>query len=80
MDLSTAEECSGAVNYAKSFNAKVRYVTGGSYSGSHKGCLIYDSGGYSYMLFNTHSHGGRSPEDTSICRKSNPQCLVHFQH
>ena len=65
--LSTAEECSGAVNYAKSFNGNAHYVRSGSFSTKLKGCFIDDSGA---MFFNTHSTG-RHSEDNNICRKGN---------
>ena len=67
MDLSTAEECSGAVNYAKSFNSMAEYRKKVSWSDQPKGCIIFDY----WMYFNTHSTGGRSGEGTSICRTSN---------
>ena len=67
-DLSTEEECSGAVNYAKTFNGKAYYAKLTTNSFNHKGCFIYDSGA---MFFNMHSTGGRRSEDTSICRKGN---------
>ena len=72
-DLSTAEECSGAVNYAKSFNSKAKYYTSGSWSNLPKGCYIYDYIDSGNMYFNTHSTGGKSDSrtETSICRKGN---------
>ena len=68
MDLSTAEECSGAVNYAKTFNGNARYVTITDNPTNHKGCFIYDSGS---MYFNVHSTGGTCDSCTSICRTGN---------
>ena len=66
LDLYSAEECSSAVNYAKSFNGNARYKGVFSSSISHKGCAIYDSGN---MYFNPHSTGGRRSDESSICRK-----------
>ena len=68
-DLSTTQECSGAVSYAKTFNSKANYRSEGSYS-SHfpKGCHIWTWGD---MYFNTHSIGERHPSIASICMKGN---------
>ena len=63
MDLSTAEECSNAVNYAKSFNSNANYRNLGSWSNYPKGCFIYDSG---RMFFNTHLTGGRTVSYTHL--------------
>ena len=68
MDLSTAQECSGAVSYAKSFNINAGWRFQGNWNGLPKGCIIADGG---YVYFNTHSTGGRSNEYASICRKCN---------
>ena len=67
-DLSTAQECSDAVGYAKTFNSKAYYVAEESSSNSPKGCYIYTSGS---MYFNTHSIGGRNSYAASICTKGN---------
>ena len=67
-DLSTAQECSGAVSYANSFNSNARYISelyGANYT---KGCIITDGGD---MYFNTHSIGGSSSSYSSICLKGN---------
>ena len=68
MDLSTAQECSGAVSYAKSFNSKAYFDVDGSWSRYPKGCFILAWGA---MYFNTHSTGGICSSCTSICRKGN---------
>ena len=73
MDLSTAEKCSGAVNYAKTFNSLANYRYAVSWSESPKGCFITDSG---YIYFNTHPTGGENrweikDTDKRICRKGN---------
>ena len=70
IDLSTAQECSVAVSYAKSFNRKANYLSTTNNSERHKGCFIFDSGA---MWFNMHNTGSRSSYDTSICRKGNTQ-------
>ena len=75
MDLRNAEECSDAVNYAKSFNGNAHYVSAGFSSIDHKGCFMYSSG---EMYFNTHPTGGRRSQSYSICRKGNIQFLVHY--
>ena len=69
MDLSTAQECSGAVTYAKSFNSKAYFDVDGSWSRYPKGCFISESSGY--MYFNTHSTGRRKSTTISICRNGN---------
>ena len=68
MDLSTAEECSGAVNYAKKFNRLAHYVFAVSWSSAPKGCFIADSG---HFWFNKHSTGSRDDLRKSICKKGN---------
>ena len=68
MDLSTAQECSGAIDYAKSFNSDANYREEGSWDVYPKGCHIYDSGS---MYFNTHSTGTNQGRTISICRKGN---------
>ena len=71
MDLSTEEECSGAVDYAKSFNSDARYMNAVSLIGQQKGCFIFYSG---KIYFNTHPSGfyyvGKDTV-TSICKKGN---------
>ena len=67
-DLSTAEECSVAVSYAKSFNSEARYRNVYSSIKRPKGCYIWDTGA---MYFNTHPTGGSSSSVASICRKGN---------
>ena len=67
-DLHTAQECSNAVGYAKTFNSKARYRNEGSWSNTPKGCNIWPSGD---MYFNTHSNGKMSLVATSICMKGN---------
>ena len=68
VDLSTAQECSGAVSYATSFNNNARYDGDVSEDYFPKGCYIWPLGD---MFFNSHSTGGVSAGDTfrSICRK-----------
>ena len=68
-DLSTAQNCSDAVSYAKSFNSKAVLISIDKYYGDKpKGCYILGAGN---MVFNTHSTGGRQPSATSICKKGN---------
>ena len=67
MDLSTAQECSSTVSYAKSFNAKANYENSLSQAYYPKGCFILDIVGNIY--FNTHSTGKRESRSTSICKK-----------
>ena len=67
-DLSTAQECSDAVSYAKTFNSEAHYRKEGSLKSYPKGCYILGAGN---MVFNTHSTGGRQPSATSICKKGN---------
>ena len=72
MDLSTEEECAGAVNYAKSFNSKASFHYAATWSTLPKGCIIGYNGN---ILFNKHSTGGQSFTTHSvfgsICRKGN---------
>ena len=68
IDLSTEEECSGAVDYARSFNRNAKYRDATASSSYLKGCFILDGG---FMYFNTHSTGGICSSCTSICRKGN---------
>ena len=69
LDLSTAQECSDSVRYAKSFISKAHYEYDVTLSwGIPKGCSMHDDGS---MYFNTHSTGGRSSSYTSICKKGN---------
>ena len=68
LDLSTEEECSDAVDYAKSFNSDARYQSEVYLSTSPKGCIIYHSGS---MYFNTYATGDRNNSYSSICRKGN---------
>ena len=70
IDMSTAQECSGAVSYARSFNSKARYQSEQSWSSEPKGCFILDDGS---MYFNTHSTGSTTfhISRTSICFKGN---------
>ena len=67
-DLSTAEECSGSVDYAKSFKSNANYRYSFSDNRTLKGCFI-DT--YGRIYFNTHSTGGRCSSCTNICRKGN---------
>merc|ERR1719291_685968 len=66
MDLSTVQECSGAVDYAKSFNSKAFYSGEGNWSYKPMGCSIHDTGA---IIFNKHYNGGRRNSYTSICWK-----------
>ena len=68
IDLSTAQECSGAVSYARTFNSKAIYKSETSSNILPKGCFINNDGGE--MFFNTHT-GGSWPFSSSICRKGN---------
>ena len=67
-DLSTAQECSDAVIYAKTFNSKALYRTEGSWSNNPKGCYIWTTGN---MYFNRHSIGEKDSYAASICTKGN---------
>ena len=67
MDLSTAQECSGAVSYAKSFNSGAWYNGEVDWASRPKGCFILAWG---TMYFNKHSTGGRQGA-IPICRKGN---------
>ena len=67
-DLSTAQECSDAEGYAKTFNSKAMYRDEVSMSDRPKGCYIWTNG---YMYFNTDSMGGRQSSVASICTKGN---------
>ena len=66
MDLSTAQECSSAVSYATSFNAKAKYVDLLTQPYYPKGCFILDMGN---IYFNTHFAGQKESRSTSICKK-----------
>ena len=68
MDLSTAQECSGTVSYAKSFNSEATYRGDVHKRSVPKGCYIADWGS---IHFNTHNARGSSSLYTSICRKGN---------
>ena len=68
IDLSTAQECSGAVNYAMSFNGKTKYIGQMNLGDRPKGCIIEDSG---LMYFNAHSTGLVYSYYRNICRKGN---------
>merc|ERR1711936_385695 len=65
MDLAHPQECSAAVNHAKSFNDKAIFMSRTDHEDRHKGCFIYDSGA---IWFNTHDTGSRSSYVTSICK------------
>ena len=67
-DLSTEQECSEAVTYAKYFNDDAQYAKSGSFKIYPKGCFIWDTG---KMYFNLHSSGNNHPEIRSICNKGN---------
>ena len=67
-DLSTEQECSGAVSYAKSFNRGARYNYVYSSIERPKGCYIWGDGA---MYFNAHPTGGSSSSVASICGKGN---------
>merc|ERR1711936_1187032 len=79
MDLAHPQECSSAVSYAKSFNAKAIFMSRTDHEDRHRGCFIYDSGA---MWFNTHDTGSRSSYVTSICKKGcqNSDGLKGFYH
>ena len=68
IDLSTAQECSAALDYAMSFNSQASFLSENSWIDYPKGCVIFDWGG---MYFNTHSTGGRTSRVASICKKGN---------
>ena len=68
MDLSTEQECIGAVNYAKSFNSKAIYYKAIDVEFITKGCIINDEG---TIFFNKHSTGLKTSSYTSICRNGN---------
>ena len=73
MDLSTEQDCYGAVSYAKSFDSRAYYSHAASKDWNPKGCIISQDNGF--MYFNTHSTGGRqyASDYASICRKGNTQ-------
>merc|ERR1711936_857281 len=79
MDLAHPQECSSAVSYAKSFNAKAIFMSRTDHEDRHKGCFIYDSGA---IWFNTHDTGSRSSYVTSICKIGcqNSDGLKGFYH
>ena len=68
MDLSTAQECRGAVDYAKHFNGDARFYKDVSWPGRHIGCSIYDDG---RVLFNKHPSGNNFEHTRSICKIGN---------
>ena len=67
-DLSTDQECSDAVNYAKSFNVNAEYKYSESSSSYPKGCYILSGG---RMYFNRDSTGKNQAGIRSICHKGN---------
>ena len=67
-DLSAGQECSDAINYAKSFNCDARYEYSHSWSWIPKACAIYEDG---RMYFNSHPSGGNDAKYRSICKKGN---------
>ena len=67
-DLYTAQECSDAVNYAKSFNSEALYEFDVHFGHIPKGCYTFD---WRSFFFNTHPTGEGSSSTTSICRKGN---------
>ena len=67
MDLSTAQECRGAVNYAKNFNSDAYFYKEVSWA-RHIGCSIYDDG---RVLFNNHPTGANFEHTRSICHIGN---------
>ena len=75
MDLAHPQECSAAVDHAKSFNDKSIFMSRTDHEDRHKGCFIYDSGA---MWFNTHDTGSRSSYVTSICKIGNTQFWAHY--
>ena len=73
LDLSTAQECSNAVNYATSFNKMANYDQEIFSRYMPKGCVIMDSGN---MYFNLHfneelKYGSNDAVSRSICKKGN---------
>merc|ERR1711936_966444 len=79
MDLAHPQECSSAVDHAKSFNDKSIFMSRTDHEDRHKGCFIYDSGA---IWFNTHDTGSRSSYVTSICKIGcqNSDGLKGFYH
>merc|ERR1711936_935593 len=79
MDLAHPQECSSAVDHAKSFNDKAIFMSRTDHEDRHKGCFIYDSGA---IWFNTHDTGSRSSYVTSICKTGcqNSDGLKGFYH
>ena len=72
VDLSTAQECSGSIRYATSFNSKANYKFEVSWSHYPKGCFIWlDPYSVGSIYFNTHPTGERTQWSASICRKGN---------
>ena len=70
-DISTAQQCSSAVSYAKSFNSKAYYADEVSVTNKPKGCYILRQ--YGDMYFNTDPTGERSTSISSICWKGNTE-------
>ena len=68
-DLSTAQECSAAISYAKTFNSKARSYLHSYYRGMPTGCAMHESGDISFHTF----PGNRESSYTSICKKGNTQ-------
>ena len=67
IDLSTGQECSDALIYAKLFNHKANYQYQGSWQPKHNECFICDSG---EMNFNLHFTGSNQVDSSrSICKK-----------
>merc|ERR1711936_300910 len=79
MDVAHPQECSAAVDHAKSFNDKSIFMSRTDHADRHKGCFIYDSGA---IWFNTHDTGSRSSYVTSICKIGcqNSDGLKGFYH
>lgn len=65
-DVSTAEECSDAVSYAKTFNSKALYRRSQPWRTQPKGCHIWTTGA---MYFNAHSIGEKHSTALSICKR-----------
>ena len=68
-DLSTPEECSAAVSYAKNLNSKAHFSLFYYRHGIPKGCAMDESGPISFST----DPGKRESSYTSICKNGNTQ-------
>ena len=77
-DLSTAQECSATVSYAKNFNNRAHYYGEISLSEGAKGCVM-SKHPVGTIYFNSHPTGGRNLTGfISICKNGNKEFWVHY--